>query len=509
MKEFAVSLTQEDSRPLYEQIYEAIRDAILSGHLPRGEKLPSTRTEAQFLSCSRSTVALAYDQLLAEGYIESQPWRGYYVSDVRDLYHLTVREESAAESWRQEETGQEWEVDFSPNGVDLSQFPYEAMGRIMRNLLLDERELVLQSSSPSGDRNLKSAICDYLFRSRSVRCVPEQIVIGAGNEYLLILLSQILGPDHRVAMESPTYLQAYRTFRSIGYPVEVIAMDREGLCTSQLQETEADIAYVMPSHQFPTGTLMPMKRRLELIGWAMGQDGRYIIEDDYDSEFRYRGKPVPALQGLDRSGRVIYLGTFSRSIAPSIRISYLVLPVELLERYRTRCGFYACSVPNIMQQSIYRLMQEGYFEKNLNRMRGVYKTRHDFLLSELRKCPWVEKVRGENAGLHLLIEVNGERSEEEILIQCRERNVRVYGLSEYFIRNHRESPVRDRTHPAADPMRTEAMPVSVGASENEYSGRPVLLLGYGGLDEEQIRLGLEVLGEAAIGNQQPKTIESI
>ena len=498
MKEFAVTFTQEEGRPLYEQIYEAIRDAILSGHLSRGEKLPSTRTEAEFLSCSRSTVALAYDQLLAEGYIESQPWKGYYVSDVRDLYHLTVREESAAQNWRQEEAGQEWEVDFSPNGVDLSQFPYEAMGRIMRNLLLDERELILKSSSPSGDRNLKGAICDYLFRSRSVRCVPEQIVIGAGNEYLLILLSQILGTGHRVAMESPTYLQAYRTFRSIGYPVEGIAMDREGLCTSQLQETEADIAYVMPSHQFPTGTLMPMKRRLELISWAMEQVGRFIIEDDYDSEFRYRGKPVPALQGLDRSGRVIYLGTFSRSIAPSIRISYLVLPVQLLEQYRTRCGFYACSVPNIMQQSIYRMMQEGYFEKNLNRMRAIYKTRHDFLLSELRKCFWVGKIRGENAGLHLLVEVNGECSEEKIVTRCRERNVRVCGLSEYVIGNQPEHSVGDRIPPAVQDRRKEDVPVSASAVKNEYPGQTVLLLGYGGLDEERIRKGLNVLGEAVL-----------
>lgn len=164
-----------------------------------------------------------------------------------------------------------------------------------------------------------------------------------------------------------------------------VALDDAGMRVDLLRKTDASIAYVMPSHQFPLGIVMPMKRRLELLNWAVEEPERYIIEDDYDSEFRYKGKPIPALQGIDRSGRVIYLGTFSKSIASSIRVSYMVLPEHLLERYQECCGFYACTVPNLMQQAICQFMQEGYFEKNLNRMRAIYKSKHDFYAGRIKK----------------------------------------------------------------------------------------------------------------------------
>lgn len=464
MKEFAIHLEPEQKKPLYEQIYEAVREGILEGHIPQGEKLPSTRFEAEFLSCSRSTVELAYDQLLSEGYIRSEPYRGYYACDVRELYHLTDRiQHTDVPRAEKEQPQPEYRVDFSPNGIELSQFPFPAMGRIMKNLMLDEGEQMLQSSAPFGEPDLRQSICDYLFRSRNVACSPEQIIIGAGNEYLLIALCQMLGTDHAVAMESPTYLRAFRTFRNIGYAVRPVDMDRNGMRVDMLEDAFADIVYVMPSHQFPMGTVMPMKRRLELLQWATRREDRYIIEDDYDSEFRYRGKPIPALQGLDRSGRVVYLGTFSRSIAPSTRVSYLVLPRQLLEKYRVHCGFYACTVPVIMQKSIYRFMQEGYFERNLNRMRGVYKAKHDFILGELRKCRWIRKIFGENSGLHLLAEIDTDLSEEELIRRCREKGVRVYGLSEYFLN---------------------------GSSGLQH---PVLLFGYGGLAENEMLDGLQCI----------------
>ncbi len=466
MKEFAVSLDPGSRKPLYEQIYEAVRNAILSGHISCGEKLPSTRSEAAFLSCSRSTVELAYGQLFSEGYIESQPCRGYYVCDVRELYHLTdVTPEPDIPVTGTGDDRTEYKVDFSPNGTEFAGFPFGAMGKIMRNLMLDEGENILKTGDFFGDRELRQAICDYLYQARSVNCSPEQIVIGAGNGYLQILLSQVLGIRHKVAMESPTYLQAFAAFRNIGYPVEEIAMDREGMRTDCLEKTEADIAYVMPSHQFPMGTVMPMKRRLELLNWAVKEEGRYIIEDDYDSEFRYRGKPVPALQGMDRAGRVIYLGTFSRSIAPAVRVSYLVLPAHLVTPFRTKCGFCSCTVSNIMQQTIFRFMKEGYFEKNLNRRRGIYKAKHDYILGELRKCFWVKKIWGENAGLHLLAAVDTELEEKELIRICGERGIRLYGLSEYFLSG--KSAFQD----------------------------PVFLFGYGGLNQEKISEGLEEIGK--------------
>ena len=475
MKEFAISLEAGNQKPFYEQIYAAIRDAILSGRIPQGEKLPSTRFEAEFLSCSRSTVELAYEQLLSEGYIESEPCRGYFVCDVRELYHLTDAGQDTVLPKPEPQPGKPaYAVDFSPNGIALNQFPFASMGKIMRNLLLDEGEQMLKGGEPFGEKDLRQAICDYLYQSRNVKCAPGQIIVGAGNEYLQILLSQVLGWERRVAMESPTYLRAFRTFQNIGYPVEEIPMDRDGMRVDILAETEADLAYVMPSHQFPMGTVMPMKRRLELLNWAVKKEGRYIIEDDYDSEFRYRGKPIPALQGMDRAGRVLYLGTFSRSIAPATRVSYLVLPAHLTEVFRERCGFYACTVSTVMQRAICQFIREGHFEKNLNRMRGIYKAKHDYILNELRKRPWVREILGENSGLHLLTVVNTDRPEEELIRTCGEQGIRIYGLSEYF-------------------------PGGQSVFKN-----PAFLFGYGGLGKDEIVKGLHVM-DRILGESRENT----
>ncbi len=477
MKELTITLQTDSKKPLYEQIYDAIRESILNGKISEGEKLPSTRFQAEYLQVSRSTVELAYEQLLSEGYIYSEPCRGYFACDVRDLYQLadiSFRDSTGNEKGSEKnkyntnadgnDGESAYDIDFSPNGIELEQFPYTPMSRIMKNLLLDEREKMLQSSASFGDENLRQVICEYLYRARSVNCEPEQIILGAGNEYLEILLAQILGNQRCVAMESPTYLQAYHTFCNLGYKIQEIELDESGMCIGQLRESGADIAYVMPSHQFPLGTVMQMKRRLELLGWAAEEKNRYIIEDDYDSEFRYKGKPIPALQGMDRNGRVIYLGTFSKSIAPSTRVSYMVLPKELLELYRERCGFYSCTVPNIMQQTIYQFMKEGFFEKNLNRMRGIYKVKHDYLLAALKKCPWAGKVMGENAGLHFLVEIKCELAEAELIDLCKREGIRVYGISEYFI------------------------------SRTSSFQKPVLLFGYGGLTELQMQEGLTKIG---------------
>lgn len=212
----------------------------------------------------------------------------------------------------------------------MDNFPYNGLSKIMKNLLLDHGKQIMSSGSAFGEKNLKETICDYLYHARNVRCTPEQIIIGAGNEYLQLMLIQMLGTSHGVAMESPTYLRAYRTFKNAGLSVREVALDDAGMRVDLLRKTDASIAYVMPSHQFPLGIVMPMKRRLELLNWAVEEPERYIIEDDYDSEFRYKGKPIPALQGIDRSGRVIYLGTFSKSIASSIRVSYMVTSLEHL-----------------------------------------------------------------------------------------------------------------------------------------------------------------------------------
>lgn len=476
MNEIMIDLQGGAKAPLYEKIYEYIKNEIVDGKISKGEKLPSTRLLAKNLSVSRSTVELAYDQLLAEGYIEAEPYRGYFVCDIEALYQLEQRNHmqeklQAGQSWQPgwkteikhgAGSSKQKEIDFSPYTIDTQNFPYNVWRKLHKNVLLDDREEILLSGDGQGDHELRMAIADYLHQARGVNCVAEQIIIGAGNEYLELLLAQVLGEKKTVLMDDPTYLQAYRTFSNMGYLVKNIPAEQGSMPIEAVRRENADILYVMPSHQFPLGTVMPLKQRLELLKWASEKEGRYLIEDDHDSEYRYKGKPIPSLQSIDHEEKVIYLGTFSKSIAPSLRISYMVLPQHLLKNYQRYCGFYSTTVSKIQQEVLCGFIRGGYFGRHLNKMRGIYKNKHDFLVSELKKRPWVENIAGDNAGLHVLVQVDTQMSEEELCERAAEQGIHLMGISEHYI--HKP-------------------PVS----------KPVLLLGYGKPDEKRILEGLDRL----------------
>ena len=476
MNEIMIDLQGGAKAPLYEKIYEYIKNEIVDGKISKGEKLPSTRLLAKNLSVSRSTAELAYDQLLAEGYIEAEPYRGYFVCDIEALYQLEQRNHMQEKL----QAGQDWqpgwkteikhgagsskqkEIDFSPYTIDTQNFPYNVWRKLHKNVLLDDREEILLSGDGQGDHELRMAIADYLHQARGVNCVAEQIIIGAGNEYLELLLAQVLGEKKTVLMDDPTYLQAYRTFSNMGYLVKNIPAEQGSMPIEAVRRENADILYVMPSHQFPLGTVMPLKQRLELLKWASEKEGRYLIEDDHDSEYRYKGKPIPSLQSIDHEEKVIYLGTFSKSIAPSLRISYMVLPQHLLKNYQSYCGFYSTTVSKIQQEVLCGFIRGGYFGRHLNKMRGIYKNKHDFLVSELKKRPWVENIAGDNAGLHVLVQVDTQMSEEELCERAAEQGIHLMGISEHYIH---KPPVL----------------------------KPVLLLGYGKPDEKRILEGLNRL----------------
>ena len=516
MKELTIPLRADDGRPLYEQIYEYIRHEIADGKISHGEKLPSSRMLARNLSVSRSTVNLAYDQLVSEGYVETVAGSGYYVCDIRSsFFEFQGKKPERAEdrknhvqramlgfsheSGMSEEGGHReitYRYDFSPYATEWSDFSMNAWRKAIKAMLQEDMEDLFLSGSPEGEENLRQVISDYLHRSRGVDCELRQIVVGAGNEYLLMLLYQMLGGDCCVAMESPTYLQAYQIFQNLGWEVSPIPMDESGMTLAGLGASGAQLAYIMPSHQFPLGNVMPMKRRMELLQWAGEAEGRYIIEDDYDSEFRYKGKPIPSLQGSDPYGRVIYLGTFSKSIAPAIRVSYMVLPPGLIRRYRERCGSYSSTVSRIQQQILFHFMKDGYFERHLNKMRGIYRTRHDTLLGELKGKKWVKLIWGENAGLHVLVELVSPKSEELLIREAKAAGIRVYGLGEYSIRQEpvekgensiRQEPVEMGAYSA----RQEP----VGAGDGTQTAGPELLLGYAKMTEDEIREGVRLLGE--------------
>lgn len=460
MYNMTIKLETKTGKKLYEQIYEHIKTEIREGKFLAGEKLPSTRSLAQNLMVSRSTVELAYEQLLAEGYIEAVAYKGYFVCRVEELYYLhgniTQKEE-------REEKKDCYLYDFSPNATDMSLFPYSVWRKINKQVLTSENKELFQAGDSQGDEKLRDTICRYLHDSRGVSCTKEQIVIGAGNDYLLMLLEKILGKSQIIAMENPTYKRAYQIFKTFGYEIEMIEMDSGGMNVEKLKKSKAQIAYVMPSHQFPTGTVMPIGRRMELLKWAGEGEDRYIVEDDYDSEFRYKGKPIPALQGVDGKGKVIYIGTFSKSIAPTIRISYMVLPQKLLERYRANCYFYSTTVSRIDQNILNEFIKEGYFERYLNKMRTCYRRKHDLLMQMLTPFEKDFMISGENAGLHLLLTSRKGISEEELIKRARKVGIKVYGLSEGHIQK------RDSN---------------------------TILIGYGNLTDTEIREGMKGLKEA-------------
>ncbi|MGN1267458.1 MAG: PLP-dependent aminotransferase family protein, partial [Dorea sp.] len=373
MNELTINLRSDSKTPLYEQIYNYIKSDIQSGKIHQGEKLPSTRALSKYLEVSRSTVELAYEQLLSEGYIEPEPYRGYFVAEIEELYHLTIGNQKIEE---QKVKKKEYKYDFTPNGVDLNSFPYNTWRKISKDILLDGRAELFRSGDAQGEYDFRNAICNYLYQARAVKCLPEQVIVGAGSDYILMLLSMILGKNHRIAFEDPTYKQAYHMAKGMGYDTIPVSMDKNGMKVSELEKTQADIAYVTPSHQYPTGVIMPVKRRMELLKWAYQKEERYIVEDDYDSEFRYKGKPIPALQGYDVHEKVIYLGTFSKSIAPALRLSYMVLPQPLLKEYREKAGFVHTTVSKVDQLIVQRFIEEGHYERHLNKMRAMYKSRH-------------------------------------------------------------------------------------------------------------------------------------
>jgi len=452
------------------QIYEYIKKEIRTGKLRRNERLPSTRSLAEYLQVARSTVDLAYSQLLAEGYIESKPYKGYFVCNMEELFDLEKQavmhavkktERVSAVQTSVEKTTTKF--DFSPHAISMKEFPFATWKKITKEILIDANSEMFALGDARGDYELRETIGRYLHAARGVNCEPEQIIIGAGNDYLLMLLEKILGANVCVAMENPTYRRAYQVFKSFGYRIDLLPMDENGIQMEALYQSGAKAAYVMPSHQYPTGVVMPIRRRMELLKWAEAEEGRYLIEDDYDSEFRYKGKPVPALQASDQSGKVIYLGTFSKSIAPAIRVGYLVLPKMLLEKYRENCGFYASTVSRIDQRILNEFIRDGYFERYLNKMRKAYKEKHDYLLEQLTCFESTFDFSGENAGLHILLTAKKEIPAKELITAAEEEGIKIYGVSDSLLGNVNEKYLH------------------------------TVMLGYGALEKDEIKEGIDKL----------------
>lgn len=427
------TFTNTGSDSLYEYLYKCIKNDILQGNIRAGEKLPSKRTFAKNLGISVITVENAYEQLIAEGYIYSIPKKGFYVTDLKkevETEKKTVTKEMVPITGG--ESG--YFADFTSNQTQSELFPFTVWTRMIREVL-GENQIQLMTNPPCGGiYPLREAIAKYLKEFRGMTVLPEQIIIGAGTEYLYGLLIQLLGTDKIYAVENPGYRKIAKIYRSWKVACEYIDMDEEGVQIGELQRKRVDILHISPSHHYPTGIVMPVSRRYELLGWAAKSNSHYIIEDDYDSELRLGGQPIPTMQSIDVSDRVIYMNTFTKTLASTVRISYMILPPPLLEQFYERLSFYSCSVSNFEQYTLGKFIEEGFFEKHINRLRNHYHKKRDILLGAIRESRLgnLVHISGEEAGVHFLMEIQTEKEEEEFLTCAQTQGIRLSPLSAHY-----------------------------------------------------------------------------
>ena len=449
--------------PLYEYLYRHVKADILSGTLAAGERLPSRRTLAEHLRVSVVTVESAYRQLEAEGYVYTSPRRGVFVS--RDAHMFRIPPGGTEKDAMQTETagispsaiagstpsaiagsnpsvtaGSSpfiWKLDLGSSQTSPARFPAATWARLTRQVLSEAPDALFAAAPHQGIPELRHAIAEHLRRFKGMSVSPEQIIAGAGAEYLYILLAQLFSPQAVFALEDPGYPKIRMVYRKAGAQCRPVPLDAQGLDIHALSASGAGIAHLSPAHHFPTGTVMPAGRRHALLRWAVRTNG-YLIEDDYDSELRFTGRPIPPLQSIDRAGRVIYMNTFSQTISPAMRMGYLVLPPALLEKYRAELGFYACTVPALEQQVLARFLSRGHYEQHLSRMRKEYRTLRTAVLEAFRHSRFSGRVRisEQDAGLHFLCRVQTSCEDHVLRERARVMGVRLRFLSEYAATDH-------------------------------------------------------------------------
>ncbi len=458
-------LNNSDPVPLYKQLYIQIREHILSGKLPANSRLPSVRDMAMELSASRNTVDGAYQELYAEGYLYSKPRSGYFVSALdQDVAPKSLSTNSAHKDHLPGPPAR-FAYDFHPARLDPGSFPTELWRKCFVESLRQNNQQLVQYGDPQGDWGLRCSIQSYLERSRGVHCHPDQIVICAGLHQSLDIMAHLLKEHHSVvAVENPGYHLPRSVFHNNSYSIFPLPVGPGGIDLNQLNSSNSTIAYVTPSHQMPLGYVMPIANRLGLIEWAES-GARFIIEDDYDSELRYHGKPIPSLQGLRPGGNIIYSGTFSKILSPALRLSYMVLPESLLTVYYQLYRDYFSSVSLMEQRTMSKFMEHGHWERHIRRMRIVYKKKHDILLRSVETHFGKRAVViGQGAGLHIVLQLSHTLlSETEILDRALQKGIRLFPFSKFY---------------------------AVGQPE-----ATTLLLGFGGMNISEIEQGISILSQ--------------
>ncbi|XEC94261.1 PLP-dependent aminotransferase family protein [Paenibacillus tarimensis] len=454
-------LDDSSSEPLYMQIYSYIKQEIIAGRIPPSAKLPSIRELSDQLGVSRNPVEAAYQQLVMEGYAVSRSKSGIFAVEAEP--GLESDEPPLVPVYSPQDKS-DFAIDFGFDRMALDHFPYSTWRKLALSVLQPAYKELYLYGDPQGESGLRKEIASYLRSSRGILCSPDQIIVTSGTQQSLLLISQMMKCEHNaIAVEEAIHSGVRMILSHQGFELLPIPLDEDGLSVHHLSHSKAAAVYVTPSHQFPYGMIMPSYRRRKLLDWSRDTGG-LIIEDDYDSEFRFAGKPLHSLFGLSPHGNVVYIGTFSKALAPALRLGFMVLPPKLLERYYTGFQEYDQTASRLQQKTMQLFMEEGYFDRHIRKMKLQYRKKQTFLLKEVSSLGDHVAIRGTCSGLHIVLEVKSGATEAELTKLAEQAGVRVYPVSIYHI--------------AGEPA------------------VPSVLLGFGGLEHDEIFRGIKLLKEA-------------
>ncbi|MDO4553556.1 MAG: PLP-dependent aminotransferase family protein [Lachnospiraceae bacterium] len=461
-----VYLDKNINKPLYEQLYEELKEEIVTGKLPQNTVLSSVRILAKELQISKNTVDRAYQQLLAEGYIRSVPGSGYYVEDItKDYFEQNSRKKHFSKKEPSEEFYNKY--DFLYSSIDTSVFPWNKWKKCIQEALLDEESMqTIPYECNKGNEELRKSLCSFLNKHRGVKCKPEQVIMCPGTQFAVDIITTLLPANqYRLAYEEPGYDAMRNIFINKGYSITSIPVLDDGIDAELLENTNCNLVYMTPSHQFPTGTVTSVKKRKRILDWSRENDA-YIIENDYDSEFRYGVVPIPSFQSLDEEDRVIYTGTLSKVMLPSIRCAYLVLPEQLLPRYQEVYQYFNSALPSYHQRALFRFIEEGSLEKHIRRISLINEQKYHVLVGALKKYlkKYIELFE-HPAGVHTLIRIPDCKNQNELIEWMKNRSIGIYGTKEYYYQKNR-------------------------AREDTF------LVGFNAMTEEEIVKGCQALGAA-------------
>ncbi|CDQ38666.1 MULTISPECIES: MocR-like transcriptional regulator GabR [Virgibacillus] len=426
---------------IYQQIYEEIKAIILAGKIHANEKLPSKRTLATQLNVSVNTITHAYEQLLAEGYIYTIEKKGYYVEAITAFIQDKQPVRTLPDDLREESVDKKGWLSLSHMASDITKFPFKSWIKCQQKAINQHKQELSEFPHPQGPFIVRKTIARMITLSRGVVCEPEQVVIGAGTQLLIRQLMESKTEKTRIAMENPGYSRFYTLLKNMEFPVQLVDLDNKGMNIERAEQSKANLLFVTPSHQFPTGKIMPISRRIELLNWSLQNNDRYILEDDYDSEFKYETDNIPSLQSLDRNQRVIYTGTFSKTILPGLRISYMVLPPKLLRDYQNHHQHLIQNSNALALYTLHYFIQTGEYDRHVKRMNHYYKVKRKKLVTYLRSYfKHTISIEDIPAGLHFVATFKTEKRYEEVETHAKKEKLEIYSMRRFMLQHQPKQP---------------------------------------------------------------------